>query len=125
MKRLITILLAVLIPLCVCAKKPQAQIQFAETTHNFGTVPEKGGKITHKFTFTNTGDANLVILDARADCGCTEPEFPQQPIPPGKTGVIKVTYDPKYRPGPFTKNIHIRSNAKQKKTTIKINGVVK
>ena len=118
-------LLVLLIPFCVEAKKKQAEIHFAETSYNFGSVPEKGGRVTHTFTFTNTGDANLVIVDASADCGCTEPQYPQQPIAPGKTGTIKVTYDPLYRPGPFTKAITIRSNAKNKKVTLKITGTVK
>ena len=113
------------IPFSAQAKKSQAVISFNETSYNFGNVPEKGGRITHEFTFTNTGDANLVILDATADCGCTEPQYPKKPIAPGKTGKIKVTYDPLYRPGPFTKAITVRTNAKTKKVTLKISGVVK
>ena len=126
MKKILTILALSLI-ICVCAeaKKKQAVIEFKETTYSFGNIPEKGGRVSHTFTFTNTGDANLVIIDASADCGCTEPEFPAQPIAPGKTGTIKVTYDPLYRPGPFSKAITIRSNAKNKKATLKITGVVK
>lgn len=123
MKKFIFILICSLVAFGLQAK-PQVQIKFAETTYNFGKVPEKGGRVTHTFTFTNTGDANLVILDASADCGCTEPQFPQQPIKPGQKGTIKVTYDPLYRPGPFVKNITVRTNAKPKKTTLKISGVV-
>lgn len=124
MKKLITILCLALLPFCVMAKS-QAKIEFAEKSFNFGNIQEKGGKVTHTFTFTNTGNANLMILDATAECGCTEPQYPKNPIPPGKTGTIKVTYNPLYRPGPFTKNINIRTNGNPKKTTIKITGVVK
>lgn len=106
------------------AKKNGAQIAFRETTYNFGTVPEKKGKVSHEFTFTNTGDKPLVIVDATAECGCTMPEYPQAPIPPGKTGVVKVTYNPLGRPGGFTKKVTVKTNAKPRKSYIYIKGVV-
>lgn len=126
MKKLFIILLAMaaLVAVPMSAKKKQALLRFTEQTYNFGTISEKGGKVSHKFEFVNDGDANLIIVDATADCGCTVPEFPSQPIAPGKKGYIKVTYNPLYRPGSFTKTITVRSNSKQKKTRIKISGTV-
>lgn len=124
MKKLLPILILALIPFALWAKS-QAKIEFTEKTYNFGTIPENGGKVSHSFTFTNKGDANLVIMDAYADCGCTVPEFPKQPIKPGGTGTIKVTYNPQYRPGPFVKNITVKSNASNKKVVVKISGTVK
>lgn len=106
------------------AKKKQAVAQFAETTYNFGTIPENGGPVTHEFTFTNTGDANLVIVDARADCGCTKPEFPAKPIAPGANGKIKVTFNPKYQAAQFNKVITVQTNGKQKKVRLKISGTI-
>lgn len=125
-KQILAILLifAALIPMAATAKKKYPVISFAESTYNFGTIPENKGKVTHTFEFTNTGDANLVIIDASADCGCTVPEYPKNPIAPGKKGVIKVTYNPLYRPGGFNKVITVRSNAKPKKAHLKITGVV-
>ena len=126
MKKTLFIILAALILLSPSleAKKKQAEITFDEQSYNFGTIPEEGGKVTHEFEFTNTGNSNLVILDAYADCGCTVPEFPTAPIAPGKTGVIKVTYNPLYRPGSFTKVVTVRSNSRQKKARVKITGTV-
>jgi hypothetical protein len=49
----------------------------------------------------------VIIEDATAECGCTKPEFPPQPVMPGKTGFIKVTYDAK-EPGTFTKKVTVR-----------------
>ena len=120
---LLMLIVVVLLPMSVSAKK-QAELKFDETVYNFGTIPEDGGKVSHTFTFTNTGDANLMIIDAKADCGCTIPQFPKEPIAPGKKGVIKVTFDPKYRPGAFSKIVTIRSNAKNKKARVKIAGRV-
>lgn len=126
MKKIITILSLLLLLACptVDAKSNKAEITFSENTYDFGTISEHGGKVTHSFAFTNTGDANLVILNATADCGCTVPEYPQAPIAPGKTGVIKVTFNPLYRPGSFSKVITIRTNGKQKKVRLKITGIV-
>lgn len=124
MKKIIILALGLLllIPAGMTAKKKQAVAQFAETTYNFGTIPENGGPVTHEFTFTNSGDGNLVIIDARADCGCTKPEFPAKPIAPGGHGKIKVTFNPKYQPAQFNKVITVQTNGKQKKVRLKISG---
>ena len=101
------------------------EITFQEKQYNFGYVPENGGPVSHFFEFTNTGDAPLVIISATASCGCTRPTYPTEPIAPGKTGKIKVTYLPEGRPGEFDKVIKVRTNAKEsKKISLKIKGNV-
>ncbi len=82
---------------------------FKETEHNFGTI-NQSKKVQHTFTFTNTGQAPLVIESATATCGCTVPEWPKEPILPGKTGNIKVEYDPAGRSGQQSKQITITAN---------------
>ena len=83
-----------------------ADIKFDKTTHNFGTFSENNPVVSCTFTFTNVGDAPLVIHQAVASCGCTVPEYTKEPIQPGKKGTIKVTYNGtgKY-PGHFKKSI--------------------
>ena len=114
MKNLIIVIVAIFaIALPMNAKKKSgAIITFAETTHDFGYIQESGGAVSHQFTFTNTGTKPLIIVSAHASCGCTKPEFPKKPIEPGKTGVVKITYKPKNRPGAFDKIVSITSNAK-------------
>lgn len=126
MKKIIMLALGLLllVPLEIEAKKKQAVAQFDETTYNFGTIPENGGSVSHEFTFTNTGDANLVIIDARADCGCTKPEFPAKPVAPGAKGKIKVTFNPKFQSPQFHKVITVQTNGKQKKIRLKISGTI-
>lgn len=100
-------------------------ISFAQTTHDFGVISENGGPVTCDFVFTNTGDGPLVILSASASCGCTRPDYPKKPVKAGKKDKITVTYNPKGRPGEFTKNITVRTNVKgKKKVTLKIKGNV-
>ena len=95
-------------------EKPKAFAQFKfsdkNNTHDFGDIPE-GPKVTYQFSFTNTGKEPLVISNAQASCGCTSPEFPKEPILPGKKGKISVTYSTQGRVGEFSKVVYLTSNA--------------
>ena len=100
-------------------------IKFLDTTHDFGNIKEASGAVSHDFRFTNTGDAPLVILSVTTSCGCTKPTFPKQPVEPGDTAVVTITYNPVGRPGEFDKNISVKSNSqKAPKSRLKISGVV-
>lgn len=101
-----------------------AKIKFDNTMHDFEAVPEEGGSVVHDFTFTNEGDAALVVIDVNTNCGCTVADFPQAPIAPGKQGVITITFDPKGHPGEFAKEIIVKTNAKKKKSRLRIKGMV-
>ena len=100
-----------------------AQIYFEKTTHDFGIFYEDQPKVTCKFKFTNTGDGPLVIHQAMASCGCTVPKYPKEPIRPGETGEITVTYDGTGKfPGHFRKTVTLRTNAKDEITRLIIEG---
>ena len=100
-------------------------VEFVELSHDFGTIQEDGGPVSHEFEFANTGDAPLMVVNATASCGCTRPEYPKKPVKAGKKDKIKVTYLPAGRPGEFNKTVTIRTNAKKgKKVTLKIKGFV-
>jgi hypothetical protein len=81
-------------------------LKFEKTSHTFGKV-KQNTPVSVEFNFTNSGTKAIIIEDATAECGCTKPEFPPRPIAPGKTGVIKVTYDSKTM-GAFTKKITVK-----------------
>lgn len=89
----------------------QPKLEFDQTTHDFGTVQETGGKITGRFTFTNTGTEDLMLTAVRPGCGCTAANYTKEAIKPGEKGFIDATYDPYNRPGSFNKNIRVTSNA--------------
>lgn len=127
--RLLTMVVAfcvsfVAIGVAEAAPKEKGMMQFDATTHDFGTIKENGGAVSVEFPFTNNGDANLVIYEAKAECGCTTPEYPKAPIAPGKSGKIKVTYNPLGRPGAFDKVITVKTNGKPGKVRLKIRGTV-
>ncbi|MBD5284995.1 MAG: DUF1573 domain-containing protein [Bacteroides sp.] len=123
MKRTIFSLFIALLSLAAFAGGT-SKIVFTDPVYDFGNVKENGGIVSHEFVVKNTGKAPLIIKSARASCGCTVPEIPKEPIMPGKTAVVKVSYDPKGRPGEFEKSIQVKSNASSPRTTLKIKGVV-
>ncbi|MFA6151669.1 MAG: DUF1573 domain-containing protein [Chitinophagaceae bacterium] len=89
---------------------PKFKFKEKDNTHDFGTIPE-GPKVTYAFTFTNVGKSPLIISNAQASCGCTSPEYPKEPILPGKTGKIAVTYTTEGHPNDFLKSVYLTSNA--------------
>lgn len=102
----------------------EAHIKLEESTFNFGIIDEKGGPVSHEFEFINTGTGNLVIYDVRTQCGCTRPEYPKNPIAPGKKGKIKITFLPQGRVGSLNKAATIYTNGKPSKTEVRIKGSV-
>ena len=98
------------------------QMKFETPVIDYGTIEHKADG-QREFVFTNTGDAPLIISNARGSCGCTVPTFPKEPIPPGATGKIGVKYDTK-RVGKFTKTITLTTNTIQKNKILTIKGEV-
>ena len=108
------------------ADKKQAEIKFDKYIHNFGEFSELSPKVTCVFTYTNVGNAPLVITQALASCGCTVPEYTKQPVMPGQKGEIKVTYNGAGKfPGHFKKSITVRTNGKVEMTRLYVEGDMK
>lgn len=100
------------------------EITFKETIHEFGNI-QYNGNGTYEFAFINTGNEPLILSQPKSSCGCTVPEWPKQPILPGESNVIKVTYKNTNRPGGFSKYVTIFSNAKtNKEVKLTIRGTV-
>ncbi len=104
----------------LASAKKTASIDFETEILDYGTI-EKGTDGLRTFTFTNTGNAPLIISDVKTSCGCTVPTFSKEAILPGEEGEIKVKYDTK-RVGAFTKTITVSSNANLTRKTLKIKG---
>lgn len=123
MKRILFLLVILVMGTGFMTAQGQADIKFDQTTHDFGTFSEKEPIVTCVFTFTNIGDAPLVIHQAVASCGCTVPQYTKEPVLPGKQGTIKVTYNGRGRyPGHFRKSITLRSNARKEMMRLYIEG---
>ena len=120
---MITILMIAFVSMGFAQK--QAEIKFDKTTQDLGTFSESNAVQQAVFTFTNVGDAPLVINEAIARCGWTVPSYTKAPIQPGQKGQIKVTYNGEGKfPGHFKKSITVRTNAKTEMTRLYIEGVM-
>ncbi|MCR5151544.1 MAG: DUF1573 domain-containing protein [Prevotella sp.] len=123
MKKIYIIAMMLMLTCTVAMAQKQAQIKFDKTSHNFGSFPESNPKVSCTFTFTNVGDAPLVLNQVMASCGCTTPTYTKTPIAPGEKGEVKVVYDGKGKyPGPFKKTVTVRTNGVPEATRLYIEG---
>ncbi|MEM5566016.1 DUF1573 domain-containing protein [Psychroserpens sp. AS72] len=97
-----------------------ATIKFKTEVVDYGTITQNSDG-TRVFTFTNTGDAPLLITNVKASCGCTVPTYSKAPILPGESGELNIKYDTK-RLGNFTKTVTVTSNAEGGNKILKIKG---
>lgn len=94
-------------------------IQFEETSHDFGKIIQ-GEKVSYLFKFKNTGKSDLLISKVSTSCGCTVGKYPKEPIEPGKSGTIEVTFDSNNRKGFQNKTITVLTNTEPNITTLYI-----
>lgn len=99
-------------------------LQFKEEIFDFGEVMEIAGPVTHQFEFTNLANRPVKILNVKPSCGCTTPDWTKEIIAPGKTGFIQARFDPKGRPGYFTKSLTVTTDADSNPVTLQIKGSV-
>jgi hypothetical protein len=94
-------------------------IQFEEEEHDFGKITQ-GEKVSFAFKFRNTGKSNLIITSAAGSCGCTIPEWPKEPIAPGKEGKINVIFNSEGKSGIQEKTISIVTNCEPSTKIVRI-----
>jgi hypothetical protein len=85
-------------------------ITLEKNTHDFGDIYQ-GDKVEQVFKFTNTGNEPLMITNIQISCGCTTPEWPHEPVPPGGKGEIKIGFNSAGKMGKQNKVLPIISNA--------------
>jgi len=126
MKRIFKIILFFSLTLAIFPvnAQPFSEIHFDQLDHSFGKIREEAGPAVFNFSFTNTGTIPLIIQGVEASCGCTTPEWSQEPILPGKKGFIKVSYNPEQRPGIFAKSITVNANVPKTTRVLTISGEV-
>ena len=122
MKKIFSTLFMALAAVAMFAQDPV--ITFEKTEHDFGKIHEEDGRVSTVFEFKNEGMTPLVLSNVRASCGCTTPTWTKEPVEPGQTGSITVTYNPNGRPGRFQKTVTITSNATEPTKKVYIKGEV-
>jgi hypothetical protein len=98
-------------------------IEFEETVHDFGEIIE-GETVSFEFLFTNTGKSDLVIAEVSTGCGCAVASFARNPVPPGKKGTVKVSFNSVGRRRFQTKNIIVVANTQPNVTQLRIKAQV-
>ena len=110
----------------VVEEKPDGPIpafQFSSESYDFGAVTE-GEMVDYTFTFTNVGEAPLIIQSATASCGCTVPSYSREPVPVGGTGEIAVQFNSKNKKGNQAPTVTVTANTYPKVTKLRLKGTV-
>lgn len=98
------------------------KVAWADEAHDFGTIPQ-GKPVSHAFSFTNTGDEPVIIAEVHTSCGCTASDYTKEPIAPGKTSTIKVTFNANAK-GAFNKTVTVDFQDASLKKVLNIKGTV-
>lgn len=102
---------------------PLPVFQFETMDHDFGTITE-GEKVTYTYKFKNTGDAPLIVQEAKGSCGCTASDWSKMPIPPGGEGFVKAEFDSNGKPNVQNKTVTVTANTWPKQTVLKFKAMV-
>lgn len=92
--------------------------------YNFGEIME-GDKAEHTFQLINTGAKNFIISRAEGSCGCTVPEYPKDPVAPGDTASIKVTFNSAGKHDEQNKTVTVHCNVASRSLMLYMRGFVK
>jgi len=84
-------------------------IQWIDSARDMGTINE-GQVVDISYRFKNTGTKPLVIKNVTVSCGCTVAEKPEEPVAPGKEGLIKAQFNSSGKPGRNNKSILVYAN---------------
>ncbi len=103
-----------------------AEFSFNETQHHFGTFSRTDSpQVSTTFSFTNVGQAPLVINSVSASCRCTHVTYTHRPVEPGDTGSVTVTYNGVgMAPGHFRKSVTLYVNTKRGKYSLAVDGIM-
>ncbi len=97
---------------------------FETKSHDFGSFSEDGDNPTCHFRFTNRGKKMIAIARVQTTCGCATADYTRQPILPGKSGTISITYNPKGRPGRFSRSVLVSIAGIKENVKLTISGMV-
>lgn len=96
--------------------------KFDKTVYEFPDLTQNSPG-TASFVLTNDGKEPLIITSATASCGCTNLTYEKDPILPGKSLTISVTYNAAVV-GNFIKTITVKTNASDQAVILQIKGKV-
>lgn len=99
-------------------------LEFDKSEHDFGEL-ESLTNVETVFSYTNTGDAPLVITNISSSCGCTIPkDWSREPLAAGKDGKFTVKFNGAGN-GNVTKTVTVTANTEKGREVVKIKAFVK
>lgn len=96
------------------------QVSVNQSVVDFGQFPMSEQK-SHCFGLTNTGNHLLVVQDVVTSCSCTKVEYSKEPVRPGETLEVKVSYEAE-EAGRFNKTVTVYCNAETSPLRLTIKG---
>ncbi len=93
----------------IYGQNKEPKIFSPEPNFSFNEVVE-GQTVEHEFEIINQGNADLIINDVKASCGCTAIQPPKKILKPGEKTKIKIEFDSRGRIGPQKKYVYVFSN---------------
>lgn len=125
MKYIVSIFSALILALgsASAQEKISDGLEVDKVVHNFGDIKLGSGPVSCTFTITNKSDKPAVIYNVVSSCGCTDVDWTKEPVMPGKTGKISVTYTNDEGAYPFDKTLTVYLSDVKKPVLLKIRGV--
>lgn len=98
-------------PRAVPEGQPAPKLNMPVQEFDFGRV-SRDALVTHIFTVSNLGTADLHITTLVTSCGCTTAELTSSVIPPGQRAELKVIFDADFHPvqGSVTRSVWMATN---------------
>lgn len=88
--------------------KNDGKVEWIPMQIEAGDVPY-GVPVERFYEVKNVSTENLILLNVKSGCHCTVVDWTKEPIPPGESGTIRITYDA-LKEGEFYKIIAITTN---------------
>jgi hypothetical protein len=86
------------------------KMELSAETWELGNVNQWDNPAT-EITIKNSGDKTLIISEVKSSCGCTAVMLSEKSIKPGKTGTLKINFDPyNTNPGPIRREVGLVTN---------------
>lgn len=104
-------------------EKISESLEIDKTVHNFGDIILGSGPVSCSFSIKNVGSKPAVIYNVTTSCGCTDVSWTKEPLMPGKTGKISVTYSNDEGAYPFDKSLTLYVSDVKKPVILKVRGV--
>lgn len=97
-------------------------ISWKSETIDVGEIPQGTPKLI-EFEFKNTGNTSVKITNVHGSCGCTATDYTKENIAPGKTAIIKATYNAANM-GVFTKTVTVTTSIEETPKVLTFKGIV-